>query len=73
MSEQKMSKDWENIISEFIKSEQLKNKDVNNFEWFLGKEDWQEFVNYFEYTTGYDCAGSITFMGVKFKQYQLNK
>lgn len=67
-------KDWEIIVTEYKKSELLKNKDLSNLTWFLNKEDWYEFIEYCKRVTPFDPsqANTITFMGVEFRMYKID-
>ena len=61
-------KDWNLIISEYRKSELLKDNDENNLSWFLSKDEWLDFSKYIQIVGPYDISENktIIFMGVKF-------
>lgn len=69
-----MEKDWNIIIGEYVKSQQLINKNLDGLIWYLSKQDWHQFVDWMEKYTGYeiDRNGVVTFMGVEVRMYKTN-
>lgn len=65
-------KDWNIILGEYIKSQQLINKSTEGLVWYLDKDDWHEFIDWMEKIAGWKVKrdGVVFFMGVEMRMYK---